>query len=404
MTDGHGTPPKPGTVGARIREQRLLRNLSLRELGHLAHCSASMLCGIEKGDRAPSERLIGSVARALRVSVALLRGQPYLKQLQHDQLDALIAPLGNTLSLWDAPPEADGPPPRALPALYEAVMAARRQRVNAALLPLTDTLPGLIRELAHAAEVLTSPGDRDRVRWMQAEVAHTAEVVAYRLGYIDLARLALTRMEHAAARGEDPRWVAVERVLRGQLALDGGHADTGMRLAELALRDLPAGSDPATRAVVGTLHLKAAILASGRGDGDESNARWEEARGIAGELGETQSFGLGFGPFYVGLVGVSSAGDRNEHDLAVERARAVRVPEGHPGVAHVAHYWANRARSAVWTADHTDAMRSLQKARTAAPQQTRCDPYVHEAVATMLRARARASDELREYARWCGVG
>ncbi|MBU3867021.1 helix-turn-helix domain-containing protein [Streptomyces sp. 4503] len=402
MSDG--TEARPGTVGARLKEHRLIRGFTLRELGQRAHTSPSMLCQIEKGERSPSEQLLGSVARALSVSVAVLRGQPYIKQLQQDQLDAVIAPLSSTLSLWDAPPEQGDPPPRPLPTLEADVMEARRRRLDAEFLPLATTLPRLIRELAHAAETFTAPADIDRVRWLQAEVAHTAEVVAYRLGYMDLSRLALTRMEHAAIRGSDPRWVAVERVLRGQLALDGGLADAGMRLAELAVRDFPGGPELPTRAVLGTLHLKAAILASGRGDGDESNARLAEAKGIADELGETDSFGLGFGPFYVGLVGVSSAADRNEHDLAMQRALAVEVPESYPTVAHVARYWANRARAAVWTADHDDAMKSLQKAREVAPQQERYDPYVHEAVATMLRAQSRLSEELREYARWCGVG
>ncbi|MBD3008985.1 MULTISPECIES: hypothetical protein [unclassified Streptomyces] len=53
---------------------------------------------------------------------------------------------------------------------------------------------------------------------LQAEVSRTAAIVAYRLGYLDLARLALSRMAVAAPQSGDPRHVAIERYERAQMA------------------------------------------------------------------------------------------------------------------------------------------------------------------------------------------
>ncbi|MFJ6570064.1 helix-turn-helix domain-containing protein [Streptomyces sp. NPDC091292] len=82
----------PERIGARIREFRAIRNYSLSELGRRAHISPSLLCRIENGQRAASESVLASVARALAVKVSVLRGEPYIQTLQKEQLDAILAP------------------------------------------------------------------------------------------------------------------------------------------------------------------------------------------------------------------------------------------------------------------------------------------------------------------------
>ncbi|MEU9891425.1 hypothetical protein AB0H21_38505, partial [Sphaerisporangium sp. NPDC051011] len=77
-------------------------------------------------------------------------------------------------------------------------------------------------------------------------------------------------------------------------------------------------------------------------------------------------------------------------------------PNGYPA-ARAGHYWVDRARAEVWTARHAEAMESLETARRVASDQTRYHPSVHETVAALLRAKAKAPDSLIKFAQWCGV-
>ena len=107
----------PDRIGARIREFRALRDYSLSELGRRAHVSPSLLSRIENGERALSESVLAAVARALAVSVSVLRGQPFIQTLQKEQLDALLTPISASFEDWDLPlpfswPRKGAPGPR----------------------------------------------------------------------------------------------------------------------------------------------------------------------------------------------------------------------------------------------------------------------------------------------------
>jgi transcriptional regulator with XRE-family HTH domain len=59
-------------LGAFIRAQRQLANLSLRQMAELAHVSNPYLSQLERGLHEPSVRVLQSVARALNVSAETL--------------------------------------------------------------------------------------------------------------------------------------------------------------------------------------------------------------------------------------------------------------------------------------------------------------------------------------------
>ncbi|MFD7552852.1 helix-turn-helix domain-containing protein [Streptomyces sp. NPDC059816] len=63
----------PG-LGARLRKVRSERGLSLRELGRLAGCSASLISQVERGQTAPSAGVIYGIANALDISLDYLFG------------------------------------------------------------------------------------------------------------------------------------------------------------------------------------------------------------------------------------------------------------------------------------------------------------------------------------------
>lgn len=401
MTDGPAE--HTGSVGARIHELRALRDLTLAELGQRAHVSPSMLSRIERGSRVPSEQIISAVARALSVSVTVLHGQPYIEQLRQDQLDRLISPLSIALDDWDIPPGDEDPPPRSLVELHGEIRRVQELRTNAEYGDLAEMLPGLLGELAHAALLRDTPGrDKEQAHWLQTEAALGAFSVAYKLGYMDLARLSLARMASAALQSGDARQVAAERVKRVMLLAEGPALDRGLRLVQQGLRDLDPDGTPETQAVRGGLILKGCQLHGLRGDQDELGSWLEEARGVARDTGETNHYLFVFGPTNVEQHAIEAAGDRDEHGLAVELSDSVRLPSAYPP-ARAGVYWIDTARSQALTARHDEALDSLEKARRTSPQQTRYHPTVRSTVGVLLRSRGRASERLRTFAQWSGV-
>ncbi|WNI15140.1 helix-turn-helix domain-containing protein [Actinacidiphila sp. ITFR-21] len=396
----HTRDTSPDSVGARIREFRLIRDFTLAELGRRAHLSTSQLSRIENGDQPPSESLLSSVARALAVNVSVLRGQPYMETLHLDRLDALLQPIGTAFDDWDMPPD-DGPPPRALDVLEADVRRIHALRVKAAFTEIADHLPGLISELALVTQLHHAGRDHERAYAAQAEISRTAAIVTYRLGYMDLSRLALARMAVAAPQSGDPRQVAIERYERAQIVADSSRLDRGVSLMKHALRDLDDDGDRATRAVRGTLQLRAATLSARQGD-KAGAANWlGEAGELADETGETRDYALAFGPLSVRLHEISAAADQNDYDAALDVAEKVNLPEDYPPT-RAAHFWIDRAHAQAWTARRNEAFASLVKARDYSPQLVRYHHSVRQTVGTLLRARQRASAPLREFAQWSG--
>ena len=93
--------PKPGTLGAVIREARERQGLSLRQLAHLVGADASAVIRWEQNTRTPKPAAISALARALELSsieLMDLAGIDY-------SLDPLSLP-AMLRSEYDLPPEA----------------------------------------------------------------------------------------------------------------------------------------------------------------------------------------------------------------------------------------------------------------------------------------------------------
>jgi transcriptional regulator with XRE-family HTH domain len=64
-------------IGARVAAIRKLRGWTGRELARRASVSYSLLAKVESGAAPATPAFIGAVARALRVDVPKITGQPY---------------------------------------------------------------------------------------------------------------------------------------------------------------------------------------------------------------------------------------------------------------------------------------------------------------------------------------
>jgi transcriptional regulator with XRE-family HTH domain len=98
--------PEPG-LGAFIREQRRLANLSIRRLADLAQISNPYLSQLERGLHEPSVRVLNSLAQALDLSAEVLLDQAGLlrdvRSKEKAATEGAAPPAGGV-------PETPGPP------------------------------------------------------------------------------------------------------------------------------------------------------------------------------------------------------------------------------------------------------------------------------------------------------
>lgn len=398
-------------VGDRIREFRTIRDLSLSALGSRAHVSTSQLGRIELGERPASPSIVAAVARALDVPVSVLYGQPYVQMLQQDRLDALLAPITSALDCWDIPP-AEDMPPRTLDEIAEKTGQVAKSRAAGEFGDVAEALPELIYETGLAVQLHDAPGrDRERAHNLMSEIARTTAIVAYRLGYMGLARQALTRMAAAAPHSGDPRQVAVERYERAQMThAETSRPDRGVALVERALRDLDDDGEPSTLAVRGTLLLRASALSASAGDRAAADTWLGQARDLAAAAMAADDaeglpgarYALAFGELNVQLGELDLAIAADDYETAARVAEQVQMPDRYQPT-RIAGFEIRRASALAWTARGDDALQSLERARAVAPQLTRYHPEVHETVGVLLRARQRAADPLRDFALWSGI-
>ncbi|MEU6755782.1 helix-turn-helix transcriptional regulator [Streptomyces sp. NPDC046685] len=386
-------------TGARMKRLRLERHLTQKAVSDLAQVPYSTYTKTEQGVIPASPHLIAAVARAFRVDVATVTGQPYITELRADELDILIRPIREALDVYDlgADPEITPRADQLLADDAEALLVA----VRAGEIKQTAAqLPGLIQEATTAAHLV--PG---RDRWiLLASLYRTSYDVASKLGYYDLAALALARMDWAAERGSDAVFGGMYRYMRALTYLRDGEYRTGERLVQLGLHTL-AQADPSREreVVTGQLHLGAAVMAGRSKDRGRAEGHLDEAEQIAAGTGEAvETHWLAFGPTNVAVHRVSVFAELDEYGQAAEEGSGVRIPANWPK-SRRSHHFAELARAQMWTGQLDDSFRNLLAARKAAPQQARYHQTVRETYAGLEAARRQLPDSFLSYGNWLGV-
>jgi tetratricopeptide (TPR) repeat protein len=212
-------------------------------------------------------------------------------------------------------------------------------------------------------------------------------------------------MEWAAMRASNSTLVAIRQYARALACMRTGQYKRGQRLIESGwslLEQAEQGTTP-TLAVLGQLHLGAAVLASRAGDPDAATGHLNEAGRVAERTGEVpKQFWLSFGPTNVAVHRVSALAELDRYAEAVDAARGTVVPASWPA-SRTAHHHSEVARALMWVGQTDAAFGSLLKARKIAPQQTRHHPVVRETVAGLVTARRSAPDSLSGFAHWMGI-
>lgn len=386
-------------TGARIKTARKRRRLTQRELSNKSNVSYSTLTKVEQGNIPASPSVIGALARALSVPVTELTGQPYLEELQQDQLDGLINPIREALNIYDLGADPDTVP-RSLGALaHQAEDMCRMVRATNIKQAAAD-LPALVCE---ATTVAHTEGTTEAWQTL-ASSYRTAYDVATKLGFLDLSAIALDRLEWAAQRASDPILGAMRQYLRALAYLRASNYRTGKRLIALGMSTLEQADHGQDRDVItGQLHLGAAVLAGRDKDGDTAEGHLTEADRIADRTGPAEKVHwLSFGPTNVGVHRVSVLAELDEYAQAVEKAQEIRMPDDWPP-SRMAHHYAEVARAQMWTGCTEAAFRNLLEARKLAPQQTRYHPTVRETYAGLESARRRMPEDFINYGSWLSV-
>ncbi|MFE1272167.1 helix-turn-helix domain-containing protein [Streptomyces sp. NPDC058758] len=180
--------PEHDHAGKRIAEQCKLARLTQRELAGRIPYSYSWLPQVEGGARPASVDFTAAVARALRIDVTVLAGQPCVTQLQEDRLAELIRPIRESLDLYDLgdDPEVTTRPAAELTDDDELCAQVRATHLQAA----AAALPDVITELT----VLCWRAPATELWRALASAYRSAHGVMVKLGFFDLASVALDRL------------------------------------------------------------------------------------------------------------------------------------------------------------------------------------------------------------------
>jgi len=360
--------PRTG-VGPRLARARKRRHLTQHGLADRSALSRSYIAGIEAGHRIPHPATVATLARALRLDPIELTGQPYRDTRADDHVHQAIPDVRRALAYLDLPPDLAAPP-RTLEdleveteALREMSKAAQHARVGA-------RLPALIEELTH--HTLENEAPR---AWRLLNAAQALAVsLCRRLGYTDLAGIAIERATASAARSEDPNLPAVARLSRALLMMTVGAWEPGLRLVQRAGDGLDT-DQPSNRAVAGALHLRAAVLSARAG---ETTTAWNH-HGQAVDAAHHMPprapdyYALQFSRANTAIHGCAVAVELGDYDEALRRDRSLRLP-AHLAAERRAHHEIDMARAHTETGQHTRALERILTAERTAPQLTRYHP------------------------------
>lgn len=389
------------SIGDRIAVARKAKGMTQVALAEHARVSASLLRKVEQGARDATPVLVAAVAKALAVDIITLTGQPYDRQGQKaDRIHALMPPLRRALAYWETAPDLDAPP--------RGVDVLAREAHHVAMLRNTDRnaqaisqVPGLFLEALTALHSPARDTDRAQLTDVVVTLLYVANSVTHKTGYDDLATITADRIALLAPRSSDPAVAALAAYTRAGAMLRIGAYDPGLALMDHAAALLD-GTDDAR--MVGSLHLRSAVLAGRAGRADVVDQHITEANRIAHTLG-TESDGmwrtLAFGPANVTVHDVAAAVELGDGPRALTRARGLQMSSTF-SKSRQAHHYMDLSRAHLWQGQHGKALACLHQARDLAPQQTRHHPTTREVLRMLVRAHRHTNEPLARFATWVG--
>lgn len=379
------------SIGERVAFYRRRRGLTQSVLAGLVGRSEDWLSKIERGQR-PVRRLdvIADLARALRVTIGDLLGQPVLVEDERREgqdvpavRDALMTPrrLSRVLFGREEPLNAD---PRRVGRLTEIAWTDyQRGRLGYAI----SALPSLIGSAQQLEDGADESAD-GRAAWaVSARIHHLGATTLAKVGESDLAWMAAERAMHAADQADDPMVLASASRAGTHALLAIGRYGDAMNLGITAADWLGghiASEDPAALSLAGMLYLRTAVAAARHQDRSATADLLRRAQSIADLQGEDANhWQTAFGPTNVELHKVSTALDLGDASFVVSHGS--RIPTDHMPVERGVAYRIDIARAMCMVARDDDALAALLDAERKAPQLVQHSASVRETVRTLHR-------------------
>lgn len=394
-----------GGVATRVAQARKLAGLTQRQLATKANVSVGLVRSVEQRRVPATPAFLGAVSKALRVSVSDLTGQPYPPAPGPDtEVHAAVAALRTELAAYDID-NANVLEVRPLRQIAAEVEKVCRWRRAAAFHRLAEELPSLLGEVRAAVHRSSNGRDQDQALTLLCELYYSSHSLAHKLGYTDLATVAVDRLAWAANKVNDQLWIAASQFHRAALLTSGGDWTAALNFLERCRSDIEPRLSIGRRHDLiawGGLHLQSGLAASRSGKRELADSHLDEARKTAIRLGDDLDSILSFGPTNVDIWSVALAVEAMDGTEALNRARSLIIPADAPK-ERAGHHYIDLSRAYLLHGDRRRAFNALQTAKNVAPSQTRYNPMVHETVRALARAEARTVDTVHGFAVWCGI-
>ncbi|MFC1404672.1 MULTISPECIES: helix-turn-helix domain-containing protein [Streptacidiphilus] len=391
-------PPRDAnTLGSRIAAARKSRRLQQAELAGLACVSLDAIKSIEQGRREPSESVLESIAEALDLDPSRLREG----RRSDSRIHAAIPALRAAVDAYDLPPDG---PVRDLASLRRSTAELEAWRLASRYTSLTKVLPDRLTELNRAVQQFTGAECIEAARLL-ASVYRSADAVVYKYTYCDLSARTVELMRWAADRAEDPVLDATASYVRMETFFSSRQEEalaTGLRMLQGAIDRAPSPGDQPTRAAVGALHMRAAVVAGRMRDEASARTHLAYAKELADSVQEGIYLGTAFGPSSFRVHEVAVAVELNDGPAVLAAAMEWKPPAELPAERR-SHYYIDVARAQLWQNLCADALESLQVARRIAPQHVREHPQVRETLRSLVRSQRSEREALLALAEWAGA-
>ena len=318
-----------------------------------------------------------------------------------------IAPSTRLSSVMLAPNAAGDVEPMPIADLARRVESAWQLRQRADYDALGHLVPTLIGQ-AETSVLAIEDAEREQAARLVVHTYNAASSLLRRLGDESLALLAADRAVRAARSVGDPLLVAAAMYRLANVLLSAGRAeDTKVVALQAAdLTDPGTTQTPRNLSMWGSLLLTAAVAAARHGQEPEAWELLGEARAgsrmLAGDHADIFSI---FGPTNVAIHAVQVAVELRNGADGVRRSRDVD-PDRLPAslAERRGQYLIDVAHGHVLEGNDGEAVVTLQRAESVAPQEVRLSDQVHGVTRIMLgRERVAATRGLRELAERIGV-
>ncbi|MGA5756820.1 helix-turn-helix domain-containing protein [Nonomuraea bangladeshensis] len=383
------------SAGDRIAAIRSTRRMTQSDLARAANVSLSMIRKLEQGSRNPGDTVLDAIATALGVDPSrLLHGTSRTDSRVH----GAIPLLRRAITTCDFPDEG---PVRPLPELQVAAGEAVRWRLESQYVRLSYVLPELITELIRGCRTTSALAP------LLVTSYRAADAVAYKYGYLDLSARLIDLMRQTSMLVEDPLLAASVAYVRTEVFFATHTYGAGLRALECEIDRLRTRREDTSlqyMGVLGSLHMRAAVVAARAGQVEDALSHQVEAQRLGGILPEGIYYGTAFGPDSVRIHDVSFAVSLGDGHLraALDIGDTWAPPSSMPAERR-SGFFIELARARLWAGKRDAAFDALRSARRIAPQHTREHRWVREDVETLLRLHRASSDELCSFAEWLGL-